>query len=527
MDRVRHPRSGAAVAVTTPILPRAGSQLVDDRTGLTSREWYSFFSALRQAVGDNSSAGAVIDQILQRLTALENAAGNEASIIGPTSVLVLGSLAGGLVQIILQGDTDLPGNTTAYGTDGAGAKGWFPIADALAGATGEVSKAVGGDGVTTLGLENVPDAGGGTLQRTQFDTKGRKTGTSAADTDDLAEGATNLYFTPERAQDAVGAMVDDSADVTLVYDDAVPSLTANLTNTAVAAGSYGSGSQIATFTVDGKGRLTAAGQTAVSSAAVTHNSTTGLQGGTAGEYNHLTNDELGKLNELVAPRGHIDGLGLQWDSATGITVRTGSAYIEGAAKVVEVLSDLVESGLSLTASAWTHVYLYLNAGVPDLELSTTAPAAPYSGTARSKTGDTSRRYLGSLRTDGSSNIYNFKLSGNQILYRENLSLVPFRVLSAGAAIVETTVSAAAVVPLVSGSALLRLINVATTGNLYSGTSDDSAAGPPNGGLVGLTPGGNGFVNHPLNTSQAFTYWFDATPTGAGAYCDVYGYTLER
>lgn len=42
-----------------------------------------------------------------------------------------------------------------------------------------------------------------------------------ADTDDLPEGATNLYFTNERAQDAVGAMIDS----TLVYVDGTPLLT--------------------------------------------------------------------------------------------------------------------------------------------------------------------------------------------------------------------------------------------------------------------------------------------------------------
>ncbi|MFZ9483739.1 MAG: hypothetical protein ACO3AV_12680, partial [Ilumatobacteraceae bacterium] len=39
---------------------------------------------------------------------------------------------------------------------------------------------------------------------------------------------------------------------------------ATLASTAVTAGSYGSGSQGGTFTVDGKGRLTAAGNTAIS-----------------------------------------------------------------------------------------------------------------------------------------------------------------------------------------------------------------------------------------------------------------------
>lgn len=46
-------------------------------------------------------------------------------------------------------------------------------------------------------------------------------------TTNLAEGA-NLYYTDERAQDAVGAAVANSARVTLTYSDATPSYTADL-----------------------------------------------------------------------------------------------------------------------------------------------------------------------------------------------------------------------------------------------------------------------------------------------------------
>jgi len=50
----------------------------------------------------------------------------------------------------------------------------------------------------------------------------------AFDTDDLAEGATNKYFSVEAAQDAVGAMVANSSKVSLTYVDGTPSLTADI-----------------------------------------------------------------------------------------------------------------------------------------------------------------------------------------------------------------------------------------------------------------------------------------------------------
>jgi hypothetical protein len=45
-------------------------------------------------------------------------------------------------------------------------------------------------------LTELTDAGGGTLQKTAFDAYGRKTGTSAATSDDLPEGLANLYDAP-------------------------------------------------------------------------------------------------------------------------------------------------------------------------------------------------------------------------------------------------------------------------------------------------------------------------------------------
>jgi len=54
-----------------------------------------------------------------------------------------------------------------------------------------------------------------------------QTGIVVLDADDIAEG-TNVYFTDERAQDAIGAMVADSSKVSLTYVDGTPSLTADI-----------------------------------------------------------------------------------------------------------------------------------------------------------------------------------------------------------------------------------------------------------------------------------------------------------
>lgn len=58
-------------------------------------------------------------------------------------------------------------------------------------------------------------------------------GGGATDTDGLPEGVTNLYFTDERAQDAVGGIFTDSATLDFTYNDTTPSITATVKTNSV------------------------------------------------------------------------------------------------------------------------------------------------------------------------------------------------------------------------------------------------------------------------------------------------------
>lgn len=64
----------------------------------------------------------------------------------------------------------------------------------------------------------------------------------------------------ELAQDAVNDSFVAGVALTKTYNDALNTITVDLDNTAVTAGSYGSTTKIPTFTVDQQGRLTAAGE---------------------------------------------------------------------------------------------------------------------------------------------------------------------------------------------------------------------------------------------------------------------------
>ena len=225
---------------------------------------------------------------------------------------------------------------------------------------------------------------------------------------------------------------------------------------------------------------------------------------------------------LWTHKGHIQGLALEWVSATSLRAASGSAWIESLGYAVAVNSAITKSSLSLAANTWFHVYLYLNAGTPDIEIVTTAPAAAYSGSARSKTGDNTRRYLGSVRTDASGNLYAFSMEGNTVRYEADVRVAPFRALNGGTTTSWTAVSLANVVP-VTGRAVSAYIQL-VGGTIGSDISSDSA-----GGRFVYTINPSQFASGMFTFDQAgLAIYYKAPGSGAGAlYVDVNGYTFTR
>jgi len=103
---------------------------------------------------------------------------------------------------------------------------------------GDIEGVTAGAGLTGGGTSGTPtlNVGAGTGISVAADSVAVNMG--AFDTDDLAEGSTNLYFSNERAQDAVGGIISGSGNINVSYDDANATITVSesLTTTDITEG---------------------------------------------------------------------------------------------------------------------------------------------------------------------------------------------------------------------------------------------------------------------------------------------------
>lgn len=244
----------------------------------------------------------------------------------------------------------------------------------------------------------------------------------------------------------------------------------------------------------------------------------------------------GKTTEFR--KGHIDGLRMMYTGRRSLTVSTGSAYILSLDRIVEVNANIVLTGLFFASpSTFYHVYLYDNAGTPAVETVTTGPTVNFYGTAYHKTGDSSRRYLGSLLINAASDIIGFRhnVRKGKMTYIEGTpGVAPFTLLSgySGAA-PGTTINTASVAPANTSTDIDIMVacSPGASGNFGPSDQTTAIATASNWGVgAGLTSGSQA-VNTMIEVNISRT-----PATLAGIYCytiggsvSVYatGYTFER
>lgn len=336
--------TGSEWVITTPSLPSHNS-LSGIQGGVSSERYHLGLSLYTKLTASPTN----------RLIGRSTAGTGEVEAITPTHSIVL---SGG--SLTLANDSASPGNSKFYGTDGSGVKGWYTLSNgtltSVSGVDNDDTEWTITNPTTTPALEVnlvatgvtagsygtassvgtfTVDANGRLLsanntaiqittsQITSFTPTVQSTiatslvagsGISIDDTDPSAIeiSATATPYTDENAQDAVGSILLDTTDIDFTYDDATPNISATLTTTGVNSGTYGSSINVPVFTVNSKGRLTAASSTAIAipSTAVT-------------DFSEAVDDRVSQL--LVAG----SGITLNYNDVAGtltIAAGAGSGY---------------------------------------------------------------------------------------------------------------------------------------------------------------------------------------------------------
>lgn len=412
------------------------------------------------------------------------------------SVVVNGS------ALQLSGDAAAPGNTYFYGTDGSGAKGFVQIGSVLY-SSSSVDLTINADGSVTFALP-LPTG----------DLSGAWPGSEVV--------STHLAAPLPVAQGGTAA-ASLTAHAVLLGEGTAALGEATTGTAGRVLIDQGASADPAFEAVSGDATLSATGAVQVTG---THLAAPLpiAQGGTSAA---TAASALAALGALALPDpGYISGLKMAWVSGTQVTVGTGAAYIQSAGSILQVPTAITVTCSGLTASTFYHLYLWNNAGTPSIEYSTTAPASPYFGTASSKTGDTSRRYVGSVLTDSGSNVYGFAHAGNDVFYEAPIAGSPFAV-AISTFPSATTISCSGIVPVSGRSIFLNVINNDTTHTVVLGNSTIALSTSVYFELVGSGAGGTTVATHiPLDAAQSFTA-LQTSGASSPVALRVKGYTYER
>ena len=291
----------------------------------------------------------------------------------------------------------------------------------------------------------------------------------------------------EYIQDVTGGQIVDSAEIDATYDDTAGTTSLALKTTTVTSGSYGSTTKIPTFTVDTKGRLSAAGEVDVGT-------NLSIAGDTGTDTVSLLTDTLtvagGEGVDVAVTNNTITISGEDASSSNkGIASFSTAGFSVTAGNVV--LSDTVVQGITTDSGAMNMagnaITIVGGEGVDVTHSGTTITVAGEVATG-SNLGVASFNSADFSVTAGAVTIKTAGVGNAQL---ENSSLT----------IGSTTVALGATSTSLAGLTELDVDNIRIDGNEISSTNTN--------GNISLNPNGTGVVD--VNNSRITSL---ADPTGA-------------
>lgn len=182
---------------------------------------------------------------------------------------------------------------------------------------------------------------------------------------------------------------------------------------------------------------------------------------------------------------HIDGLNISYVSSGTLSVQPGSAFVPSLGRMVFVTGSInvnIPLVSTTVSGSWQHVYLSEVGGVASVQVTGTAVDNPYAGVARTKSGDTSRRYIGSVYCDPNGQLYrwNSNVQGNiwRLNWLEAVNAYPFQFANvSGTVTTSTALPVPWLVPPTNGLVIEFMVqtvhNLVTAGDNVMSISDGS------------------------------------------------------
>lgn len=234
--------------------------------------------------------------------------------------------------------------------------------------------------------------------------------------------------------------------------------------------------------------------------------------------------------------GHINGLDVEWVTGTQIRIKSGGCYIPATGTIVSKATDTTVNLSGLSANTWYYLYAANLSGALAFDAPSTTTPVAYFGTAKQKSGDSSRRYIGEFKTaPAATTALKYRVVNDRVFWMptgNNIYGTPYITgINNTRSTTSTNYSVASAAPTGAKAVQLIIDNETNSVHYISDTSVSDSSTPymfySSYSAVTPTPQTAHSPWIPLDDSLQFRARSSGSATTGGVWVAVMGYERER